>query len=179
VRALEELFTEHLASEVNVVVCRVGRINESDVMLPLRRSGGHRVNVHHSAAKTLALSQEQSMCARIASSTRHRDVEAALMELEPEHSRRSWDGQVNRCSTLRASYDCRCYVQSGKITGPQRSDGARREYRSRGDDPSLKRFADDVREVQPDTSADCTSMARRRADGTSSRVRDQGSSPYH
>ena len=156
VEALEEALQNisHPEVKVAVVFAGVGGINESDVMLA---SASKAVvigfNVRPSAAaKTLAEQEQVDVRTYRVIYKAIEDVEAALMGmLEPEHVEEELGTaevrqvfHASRIGTIAG-----CYVQSGKITRSAKirvvRDGS---IVHEGTIASLKRFADDVREVQ-------------------------------
>lgn len=155
VEALEEalLNISHPEVKVNVVFAGVGGINESDIMLA---SASKAVvigfNVRPSAAaKALAEQERVDVRTYRVIYKAIEDVEAALVGmLEPEHVEEEVGTaevrQVFRASRIGAIAGC--YVQSGKLTRSAKIRVVRNgSIVHEGTIGSLKRFADDVREV--------------------------------
>jgi translation initiation factor IF-2 len=156
VEALEEALQNisHPEVKVAVVFAGVGGINESDVMLA---SASKAVvigfNVRPSvAAKALAEQEQVDVRTYRVIYKAIEDVEAALVGmLEPEHVEEELGTaevrQVFHAS--RIGLIAGCYVQSGKITRSSKVRVLRdSSIVHEGTIASLKRFADDVREVQ-------------------------------
>ncbi|MCL5734526.1 MAG: translation initiation factor IF-2, partial [Actinobacteria bacterium] len=155
VEALEEALRNisHPEVKVEIVYAGVGGINESDVMLASASKGvviGFNVRPS-TAAKALAEQEQVDVRTYRVIYKAIEDVEAALVGmLEPEQVEEVLGTaevrQVFRAS--RVGTIAGCYVQSGKITRSAKIRIVRNgSIVYEGTIGSLKRFADDVREV--------------------------------